>query len=114
MPTLIDEEGVRILAAGILQRPEPLETTPDLKGHIGGDALAKIKEFWYSKEGKAANVLRQEMLKNYPSQKETIDSQVKEIEQLNARIKELESEEKETYTLAGPLFGQDYYLKVTK
>lgn len=59
MPTLIDEEGVRILAAGVLERPEPLETTADLRNHIGGDALAKIKEFWYSPEGRAANAWRQ-------------------------------------------------------
>jgi len=59
MPTLIDEEGVRILAVGVLNRPEPLTTTPDLRGHIGGDALAKIKEFWYSPEGKAANAWQQ-------------------------------------------------------
>ena len=59
MPTLIDEEGVRILAAGILERPEPLQTTPDLQSHIGGDALAKLKEFWYSPEGRAANEWRQ-------------------------------------------------------
>lgn len=58
MPTLIDEEGVRILAVTSLERPEPLTTTPDLKSHIGGDALAKIKEFWYSPEGEAANALR--------------------------------------------------------
>lgn len=58
MPTLIDEEGVRILAVTALERPEPLTTTPDLKGHVGGDALVKIKEFWYSPEGVAANALR--------------------------------------------------------
>lgn len=60
---ILDEEGVRILAVGILERPEPLTTTPDLSAHIGGYANSKIKEFWYSPEGRAANKWRQNALK---------------------------------------------------
>lgn len=84
MPTLIDEEGVRILAVGVLNRPEPLTTTPDLVGHIGGDALEKIKEFWYSPEGVAANAWQQ----NAPRQIAELNTQVAEA---NAKIQELGS-----------------------
>lgn len=80
MPTLIDEEGVRILAVGVLNRPEPLTTTPDLRGHIGGDALAKLKEFWYSPEGKAANKWQQAAPKLIADQAAAIDN-------LNAQLK---------------------------
>lgn len=82
MPTLIDEEGVRILAVGVLNRPEPLKTTPDLRGHIGGDALAKLKEFWYSPEGRAANKWQQ-------AAPELIASQAQAIDTLNQKIAEL-------------------------
>lgn len=80
MPTLIDEEGVRILAVGVLNRPEPLTTTPDLRGHIGGDALAKLKEFWYSPEGRAANKWQQAAPKLIADQAAAIDN-------LNAQLK---------------------------
>jgi hypothetical protein len=84
MPTLIDEEGVRILAVGVLNRPEPLTTTPDLRGHVGGDALAKIKEFWYSPEGRAANKWQQAAPKLIADQAAAIDN-------LNAQVKALGS-----------------------
>lgn len=86
MPTLIDEEGVRILAVTSLERPEPLTTTPDLKGHIGGDALAKIKEFWYSPEGKAANQLR----KKWRADSEKLPTVEAELVAKEAQVKELE------------------------
>ena len=79
MPTLIDEEGVRILAVGVLNRPEPLTTTPDLKSHIGGDALAKIKEFWYSPEGKAANKWQQAAPQVIANQAAAIDNLNKSV-----------------------------------
>lgn len=85
MPTLIDEEGVRILAVGVLNRPEPLKTTPDLRGHIGGDALAKLKEFWYSPEGKAANKWQQAAPGLIAKQAETIDTLNRTIAELSDR-----------------------------
>ncbi len=85
MPTLIDEEGVRILAVGVLNRPEPLTTTPDLRVHIGGDALAKLKEFWYSPEGKAANKWQQAAPGLIAKQAETIDTLNRTIAELSDR-----------------------------
>lgn len=85
MPTLIDEEGVRILAVGVLNRPEPLTTTPDLKGHIGGDALAKIKEFWYSPEGVAANKWQQAAPAVIANQAAAIDNLNKAVAALSER-----------------------------
>jgi len=80
--TKIDEEGVRILAVGVLNRPEPLTTTPDLRGHVGGDALAKLKEFWYSPEGKAANAWQQKAPGLIAEQARTIDELNKKIADL--------------------------------
>lgn len=85
MPTLIDEEGVRILAVGVLNRPEPLTTTPDLKNHIGGDALAKIKEFWYSPEGKAANAWQQAAPKLIADQSAAIKTLNEQVAALSTR-----------------------------
>lgn len=88
MPTLIDEEGVRILAVGVLNRPEPLTTTPDLKNHIGGDALAKIKEFWYSDEGRAANAWQQAAPGLIKQQEETIAALNKQVEELKKQLED--------------------------
>lgn len=85
MPTLIDEEGVRILAVGVLNRPEPLTTTPDLKSHIGGDALAKIKEFWYSPEGRAANKWQQAAPGLIAAQSDAINTLNKKVSELSER-----------------------------
>lgn len=85
MPTLIDEEGVRILAVGVLNRPEPLTTTPDLRGHIGGDALAKLKEFWYSPEGRAANRWQQAAPALIATQAQAIDALNQKIAELSDR-----------------------------
>lgn len=85
MPTLIDEEGVRILAVGVLNRPEPLTTTPDLVNHIGGDALAKIKEFWYSPEGLAANKWQQAAPTVIANQAAAIDNLNKAVAALSER-----------------------------
>lgn len=85
MPTLIDEEGVRILAVGVLNRPEPLTTTPDLRSHIGGDALAKLKEFWYSPEGRAANKWQQAAPKLIADQAAAIDTLQKALAEMGER-----------------------------
>lgn len=85
MPTLIDEEGVRILAVGVLNRPEPLTTTPDLRGHVGGDALAKLKEFWYSPEGRAANKWQQAAPALIAAQAQAIDTLNQKIAELSDR-----------------------------
>lgn len=76
--TILDEEAARILAVAVLGRPEPLETTEDLRWHIGGRANAKIKEFWYSDEGKAANSWHQHLPKS-------VESLTKQVQELSGR-----------------------------
>lgn len=93
MATLIDEEGVRILAVGVLNRPEPLTTTPDLKGHVGGDALAKIKEFWYSPEGRAANAWQQAAPKLIADQAAALANLNEQVKLLSERPTKAQLEE---------------------
>lgn len=100
----IDEEGVRILAATILERVEHFDTTPDLRAHIGGDALVKIKEFWNSPEGKAASIWRRSIRKTLADKDAEIGALKQQVAELSqARPQEQSESDKKLAGLATAL-----------